>query len=283
MPLVLMLVAGCTAVKTGVAPEAVPARSAPAAEVAPFAKSADVAPAVAQPPQLVKTAHVSLQVTDAATTSQQAITWARQAGGELLGLEDSGVSGEMRRLRLEFQVPADQLDAVLGQFTGLGTLESRQISAEDVSSQLVDLGARLRNLRKSEELLLKIMERSGSVGDVLKVTQELNQVREQIEQLDAQRVNLQNRVRYARLHLHLIAPLVAAPAPGLGKRLGETWQQATTSLGNVTVGLINALLWLFVFSPYLVIPGFIIFWWLRRRSAPVVPAPPQPPQPSEPA
>lgn len=268
LPLVLTLLTGCAALQSEVEPTAT--LGAPSAEVAApapanLAKSVDLASAQpsANAPQLAKTAALSLQVTDAETSSQQAVSWARQAGGEVLGLEDSGATGEVRRLTLELQVPATQLDDVLASLVQLGTLESRQIAAEDVSSQLVDVGARLRNLRKSEELLLKIMARAGSVGDVLKVTQELSQVREQIEQLDAQRVNLQNRVRYSRIRLNLTTPTGEAPAPGLGERLGETWKQATTTLGNLTVGLVQLTLWLLVFSPYLLVPGFVV--WLVRR------------------
>lgn len=67
----------------------------------------------------------------------------------------------------------------------MGTVENQMITAEDVSDQLVDVQARLRNLRKSEEMVLKIMERSGSVGDVLKAANELSTIRESIERIDA--------------------------------------------------------------------------------------------------
>ncbi|MEN9216757.1 MAG: DUF4349 domain-containing protein, partial [Gloeomargarita sp. HHBFW_bins_162] len=197
LPLMFTMVAGCTATRTLEPPSTLGTESAgvppPEVQAASVPKTADLvaqAQPVASQPQLAKTASISLNVTDAERSSQEAVTWVRQAGGELLNLADNGVVGEMRRLQMEFQVPASQLEDIVAKFTTLGTLASRQITAEDVSNQLVDLGARLRNLRKSEELLLKIMERSGSVGDVLKVTQELSQVREQIEQLDALRLNL---------------------------------------------------------------------------------------------
>ncbi|MCS6782110.1 MAG: DUF4349 domain-containing protein [Gloeomargarita sp. SKYBB_i_bin120] len=225
---------------------------------------------LAVPTQLVKTASLSLQVADATAASQRAITWVRQAGGELLNLEDSGMVGDVRRLSLELQVPAPQLETMLERLTTLGTLESRQVTAEDVSDQLVDLNARLRNLRRTEAMLLKIMERSGSVGDVLKVAQEVARVREQIEQLDAQRVNLQNRVRYARIQVQLAATQVKAPS--LGDRLGETWGQATSALSQFTTGVLQIALWTVVFSPYWLPTGLGLRWFYRvlrqRRPSP---------------
>jgi len=260
--LILALITGCTAVPPQVAQErSAPVTQAEALSATQVAKTVDTAKIQ---PQLAKTAQVSLEVTNVDKSAQQAINWTRQAGGEMLNLTDNGTKGEVRRLSLEVQVPAPQLDGVLAQFSTLGKLESREVTAEDVSNQLVDVGARLRNLRKSEELLLKIMERSGSVGDVLKVTQELSQVREQIEQWEAQRVNLLNRVRFSRIRLNLTSPMAATPMPSIPERLGETWQQATSTLGNITVGLVQLALWLLVFSPYLLVAG-LVGWLVRRR------------------
>ncbi|WAS04820.1 DUF4349 domain-containing protein [Gloeomargaritales cyanobacterium VI4D9] len=260
--LILALITGCTALPPKAAREpTAPVTQAEALFTTQVAKSADTAKIQ---PQLAKTAQVSLEVDSVDKSAEQAVGWTRQAGGEVLNLTDNGTKGEVRRLSLEVQVPAPQLDAVLAQFSTLGKLESREVTAEDVSNQLVDVGARLRNLRKSEELLLKIMERSGSVGDVLKVTQELSQVREQIEQLEAQRVNLLNRVRFSRIRLHLTSPMVENAGRSIPERLGETWQQATSTLGNVTVGLVQLALWLLVFSPYLLVAG-LVGWLVRRR------------------
>jgi len=259
----VVLLAGCTAVPSDVDPT--PAQSAPEQAALTLARTPETAaPRTWYQPQLARKASLSLEVKDAETASQQAIRWTRAAGGEVLNLTDNGVTGEVRRLTLEVQVPAMRLDEVLMQFSSLGRLENREVTAEDVSNQLVDVGARLRNLRQAEALLLKMMERSGSVADVLKVAQELTQVREQIEQLDAQRVNLQNRVRYAQIRLSLTTPPVAKPLPTVGERLAKTWQAATTALGMFTLGVVELAVWLVVFSPCLIAAGFPIYWVMKR-------------------
>jgi hypothetical protein len=74
----------------------------------------------------------------------------------------------------------------------LGTVENRNITAADVGDRLVDFQARLTNLQKTEANLQKIMARAGSVRDVLSFAQELSNVRETIEQIDAQLKTLQN-------------------------------------------------------------------------------------------
>ncbi len=60
-------------------------------------------------------------------------------------------------------------------------------------------------MQKTESTLLEIMERSGSVSDVLKVAQELSDVRQSIEQINAQLKSLQNQVAYSTITLKLEA------------------------------------------------------------------------------
>jgi len=73
------------------------------------------------------------------------------------------------------------------------------VKSEDVTSQIVDTDARLKNLRQQEDLIRKIMERSGSVKDILAVSKELSAIGEQIEQLDADVKNLRQQVAFSDL------------------------------------------------------------------------------------
>jgi len=156
----VVLLAGCTAVPSDVDPT--PAQSAPEQAALTLARTPETAaPRTWYQPQLARKASLSLEVKDAETAR-----WTRAAGGEVLNLTDNGVTGEVRRLTLEVQVPAMRLDEVLMQFSSLGRLENREVMAEDVSNQLVDVGARLRNLRQAEALLLKMMERSGALHNL---------------------------------------------------------------------------------------------------------------------
>jgi hypothetical protein len=71
---------------------------------------------------------------------------------------------------------------------------SEQISTYEVTMQLVDLEARLRNLRASETALLELMSRATTVSDVLAVQTQLTSVRSDIESYDAQRASLADQV-----------------------------------------------------------------------------------------
>ena len=101
-----------------------------------------------------------LRVDSVAAAIKQVAKIINQHQGDILRLTDQGPPDSTARqtASMELRVPQAQLDLTLEQLSQLGTVQSRSLSAQDVSNQLVDYQARLRNLRKSEEVVLKIME-----------------------------------------------------------------------------------------------------------------------------
>jgi hypothetical protein len=220
-------------------------------------------------PQLVKTAELTIAVDSVEKSIDAATAIARQQQGDVLNLEDQTPldSGDRYTASMQLRIPQGSLDATLEALAKLGTVQRQAISAEDVSTQLVDFQARLRNLRRTEDMLLDIMKRSGSVGDVLKVAQELSNIRSSIEQIDAQLKNLQNRVAYSTITLRLegaIAP-DGASQPPISRQLGETWGVASQSIGEFTVNLMQLGIWLLVYSPYWLLVGAAIYGYRRWR------------------
>jgi len=234
-------------------------------------------------PQLIKKAELSVVVKsiDASTKSVTNIVEKQQ--GDILGFQNQKPpdSSVRQTASVEIRVPQERLEITLEALAKLGTVENRALTAEDVTEQLVDSEARLRNLRKSEEMVLKIMERSGSVGDVLKAAQELSNIRESIERIDAQLKSLRNQVAYSTISLTLEAAVSAqqTPEPSLGLRVQETWGKATHSVGELTLGLFGLGIWLLAYSPYLLLIGAAVYGFNRFKkphSAPTTPEPKPP-------
>ncbi|MDW8203147.1 MAG: DUF4349 domain-containing protein, partial [Cyanobacteriota bacterium SKYGB_h_bin112] len=147
-------------------------------------------------PQLIRRAELRLIVDSIPDTLKQISALLQKQGGDLLNssIQQPNRPNQHRTASLTMRVPQERLDTALADLATLGSVERQVVTAEDVSTQLVDMNARLKNLRRTEETLLKIMERSGSVGDVLNVARELSNVRQTIEQLDAQLNALKNQV-----------------------------------------------------------------------------------------
>ncbi len=217
-------------------------------------------------PQLAKTAEMALEVKSIEEALDSASDITKRLKGDVLGLENSQPQsfGSRHQALMKIRVPQANLEPTLDALRELGTLESESINAEDVSNQLVDVKARLRNLRQTENSLLKIMDCSGSMGDTLQVAKELSNIRSSIEQIDAQLKNLTNRVAYSTITLNLTASVASDSQPPVGSQMQKAWSNATQSFQGLTMGLLRLGIWLAVHSPYLLVLGAAIFFWRVR-------------------
>jgi Domain of unknown function (DUF4349)/GvpH len=262
----------------GAAPASVPMN---AESLDTAAKLAEVAASPVPPsqpqkqPQLIKTASLQVTVKSVTSSLEQVKTIAQQQQGDILNLSDQipTEGNRHRNASIQIRVPQAKLDAAIQALKGLGNLDSQSITAEDVSTQLVDSQARLKNLRRTEETLL-IMGRAGGVSDVLRVSQELSNVRTQIEQITAQLTALQSQVAYSSINLNLVEVTASVRSqPAVGIQISNSWESATQSFGKLTVDLLQLGIWLMVYSPYLLVLGAIGAFGYQRFKGRVPVAP----------
>ncbi|PYV16276.1 MAG: hypothetical protein DMG21_12235 [Acidobacteria bacterium] len=180
----------------------------------------------------------------------------------------SGSAGSSRSLGATFRVPASELDATLAELRRLGHVTNESQKGEEVSSQYVDLRARLSNARATETRLIAILtQRTGKVSDVLEVEEEIARVREEIERMEAQRKLLENQVSLATLKVEMReeykVPLAAADS--LQMRFRNAAVEGYRSLADAIVGLA---LFLLSWAPVTTFWGLVLAspaWLLWRR------------------
>jgi Domain of unknown function (DUF4349) len=222
---------------------------------------------IPQKPQLIKTAELSLRLEsiDKAMVQLRQIVQSKQ--GDIYDFQEnrSSESGRHHQATLVLKVPSTALDLTLAEIVTLGRVESQGIKSEDVTAQIVDTDARLKNLRQQEDLTRKIMDRSGSVRDILAVSKELSAIREQIEQLDATVKNLRQQVAYSTINLKIEETQSATPnSDAFGVQVQETWKSSTHAAGSLATNLALGLLWLLPFAPFIAIGGGGIYYVVRR-------------------
>ena len=223
-------------------------------------------------PRLARSGAVDLIAPDVERALADIATIARGNNGDLIGLNDErpANAGDLHRASVTLSVPAADFDRALSALSGVARMRSRRVDAEDVSDKLVDDGARLRNLRRTELDLLKIMDRSGRVEDVLDVERELSSTRDQIEQLAAELADTQRRVVRSQIEVTLTEDAPIRPVnPAVRAQIAGAWHSALDMLGSFTLAVIARTFVVIAFAPYilaLVLIAFAVRAMLRRRS-----------------
>jgi hypothetical protein len=190
--------------------------------------------------EVIKDARLSLQVKRRGL--QDALVAASATAGRLGGYVQSTSSGG-RTGTIQLRVPAASFEAALGSLKQLGTVTGQTVSGRDVTSQFVDLNARLITWRAQETVLLRLMDGASSISDTLRVQSQLQQVQFKIEQIRGALRVLRDQTSYGTIQVLVreVGAPVAATATAATPSLVRAWQQAWAGflgvLSAVIVGL----------------------------------------------
>ena len=188
-------------------------------------------------PSIIKTASVELEVArdglDEAT--RDAISIAGRHGGFVLSTATD--TQRAASSTVVVRIPASSFERALGDLEALGEVNAEEISGQDVSQEFVDLEARTRNLEAQETVLLRLMDKSVSVSDSIRVQRELQGVQLEIERLTGRLRFLKDQADMGTISLSFVE--VGAPGhkppPGV---LAKAWARAV----DVAMGVVAAVI-----------------------------------------
>lgn len=141
------------------------------------------------------TLQMSVVDIEAALTSAQKLC--TEAGGYMDALTSHSIT---------LRVPARNFDRVLDDVRKLGQMLSREIRAQDVTEEYVDLRLRLKNAEATRDRLLAILEKAKTVKETLEVERELSRVREEIERIKGRLAFLERETAFSTIHITFSLP-----------------------------------------------------------------------------
>jgi len=224
---------------------------------------------------IIKTGSIVIQVSgieDAVSAATKAIV---ELGGYASASQRSGEDDDAYA-SITYRVPADRWDEALAAIHGVGqkVLDERS-GTEDVTGQVVDLGARIKNLQATELAFQEIMTRATAIKDVLAVQAELTQVRGEIEQLTAQKQRLEEQAALSTLTVTFSLKQDAVLTSTKDFDPGTEVNEATASLVRILQAVAAAGIWFgIVWLPILLVVGvvaLIAYAIVRRLRRPAGP------------
>lgn len=222
--------------------------------------------------RIVRTGTMELEVSDVTAAVGAARDGIRAMGG-YIGASTTAEGGGHPIATITYRVPVDRWEDALALLRSLGgrttKVVSEQTQAVEVTGSIVDLEARIRNLRASETALQGIAERATRVSDILEVQAQLTSVRGDIESLTAQLAELEDRADLATLAVTFRVPVVAVEVARKEWDPTVVVDEAVASLLGMGQGLATAGIWLaIVWLPILVVLGVLVLGaaWIARRT-----------------
>ena len=216
-------------------------------------------PQIPSGPMVIRTMNLTMitKEFDAARTRIEPIV--RQSQGYIDRLTVHADTGAARSLSATLRLPADQGDSVLNQLKTLGRLIQETQNSSDVTSQYVDLSARLSNARNSEMRLLSLLrDRAGDLKDVVAMEREISSVRESIERMEAQQKDLNNKVQFVTIQLELSEEYHAELQPSVPSTETQLRNAAVEGIRSGAENIVGIAFLLLRYGPSLAVWGTVV-------------------------
>ena len=188
---------------------------------------------------VVRYGNVSLEVSGIEDSLKSITELITANGGYLSGSSRYGQDDQLY-VNATFRVPASKFDSVMASLRNQGDVLSEDISSYEVTMQLVDLEARLKNLRASETAFLALLDRAESVSDIVAVQGELSRIQGDIESFEAQRAALADQVEMSSINVSLQLPVSPVDQASGDFDLGYEISSALANLINVGRAVVTA-------------------------------------------
>lgn len=231
---------------------------------------------VTQQPAIISTGTVSLRADDVGDARFEVQKVVDRAGGQVTDSETrTNDDGSVRDARLVLRVPADAFTETMDALEKVADLEASSTASEDVTTQVVDTAVRIRVQRESIARIETLLERAGSIRDVVAVERELTDREARLNSLLRQQAYLADQTSMSTITVHLQRhPEDGGPAPeededGFLAGLAAGWD----ALSTVAVGAATATGAVLPFAVVGLVLG-VPLWVVLRRRRPVTPAAP---------
>jgi hypothetical protein len=194
--------------------------------------------------QIVKTGQMTLEVNNLDSALNQAQNAIAGMGGFVDQSNRSG-TGDEAVASITFRFPVAKWDAALPALRKIGDkVLNEQTGSTDVTSQVIDLNARIDNLKMTEAALQAIMARATAIPDVIAVETQLSDTQGQIEQLTAQRDHLANLAAMSTLTVSFQMPSKTVTTLATQDwTLGSQVDEAAAALVRIGQGLATIVVW----------------------------------------
>jgi hypothetical protein len=124
---------------------------------------------------------------------------------------------------ITIRVPRDRFDEAIARVEKLGDVVHRDIKAQDVTDQVVDLQARLKNAQAMRDQLLELLRRA-TVKEALEIETQLGRITEQIEVMEGKLKVLRDQIAYSTITVQF-APIAEQSVHETSLLLPFPWLQ----------------------------------------------------------
>lgn len=211
------------------------------------------------PQKIIKQASLRFESNDLETSFNQIKNAIAANKGKIINDSEGKDYGTIYR-NLTVKVPSQNFDNFINTISkGVSYFERKEITAEDVTEQYIDLTTRLKNKRKLEERYLQILQKATKISEILEIEKQISIIREEIEAKEGQLKYLESRVSESTVTIEFFKNLPEQEAVQLsyGSKVWTAIKSGFFSLSSFFISIIS--IW-----PFIIIIC-VLAYFIRKR------------------
>lgn len=226
---------------------------------APVADKVASAPErMADTQKIIRTADLRFESSDMAATAKKIKTSASKYSAQVQSDSENNNDGSVSRT-FTLRVPSKNFDTLVSDIaSGVSYFDRREISAQDVTEEYIDVEARIKAKKSLEARYLELLKRANKISEMLEIEKQLAEIREAIEVQEGHLRYMQSRISMSTVTVQFYkeAAHEGGATVSYFSKIGNAIASGFNTLSTLFIGLVY--LW-----PFIII--FVIAFILVRR------------------
>ncbi|MWB93742.1 DUF4349 domain-containing protein [Flavobacterium sp. GA093] len=168
--------------------------------------------------------------------------------------------------KIKVRIPSQNFEAFVDSVSkGISYFDEKNISAQDVTEEYIDLTSRLNTKRKLEKRYLEILQKANKISEILEIEKQLSAIREEIEAKEGQLKYLESRVSESTITIEFYKTIAEKQGvqTSYGSKILNAIKTGFFEISSFFISLIS--IWPFILL-FLVIAYFIRKRFKRKKT-----------------
>jgi len=149
--------------------------------------------------KIIKEGTIRFETVNTAQTREAILKSVKENNGYLAN-DNANSYGGSTDYQITIRVPADKFDLLLEQISNTAKkIDSKDIKALDVTEEFIDVEARIKTKKELEDRYKEILKQAHKIEDILKIENEIGNLRTEIESFEGRLRYLKDKVSYSTL------------------------------------------------------------------------------------
>lgn len=197
--------------------------------------------------KIIKNGSLTIETNDISQAEEEIVGLTEKHEGYI---NDSSLNVQKSKkvVFMAVKVPQKNFEKFFSGVKEIGKVDHSQITTRDVTTEYIDLKARLETLEAQEKRLVEMYSKASTIEEMLKIENELTRIRTSIENISGQIKYLDNSTDYSLLNIELYQKLDISSTAKLSFKDG--WNLFINSITLLAKGIL--LIW-----PFIILAGIV--------------------------